>query len=84
MMNFLHHFSRDVCGQMLGKACRALVSEGYLALLEFIPDGSRVWPPAAVDFNLLMLATTASGDAYTFEDYQEMLDDAGFVDARKR
>ena len=46
--------------------------------LEFIPNEDRVTPPATAAFALMMLATTAAGDAYTFNEYQSMLRNAGF------
>ena len=38
-------------------------------------------PPEAATFSLVMLATTPSGDAYTFAEYQRMLRAAGFARA---
>jgi hypothetical protein len=46
--------------------------------LEFVPNDDRVTPPATAAFALMMLATTAAGDAYTFSEYQSMFRDAGF------
>ena len=47
--------------------------------LEYIPDPSRVSPPAAAAFALAMLATTEAGDAYTFAEYEGMFARAGFA-----
>ncbi|HJZ92289.1 MAG TPA: methyltransferase type 12, partial [Gemmataceae bacterium] len=41
------------------------------------PD--RIRPPATATFALVMLATTACGDAYTFAEYQDLFTQAGFV-----
>ncbi len=77
--NFLHHFDRATCETALGKAHRALAPGGRVAIVEFVPDESRVAPPDAATFALVMLTMTPSGDAYTFREYEEMARKAGFV-----
>ena len=47
--------------------------------LEFVPNEDRVSPPDQASFSLTMLATTASGDAYTFKQLESMAADAGFA-----
>ena len=47
--------------------------------MEFIPEPDRVTPPATANFALVMLATTARGDAYTFEELRAVFDRAGFA-----
>ena len=42
-------------------------------------EGDRVNPPATAVFALTMLATTASGDAYTFAEYDQIFARAGFT-----
>ncbi len=76
--NFLHHFEKATCEQLLAKARAALAPGGRVAIVEFIPDDDRSGPPDAVRFSLVMLAGTPAGDAYTFAEYQEMLRNAGF------
>jgi SAM-dependent methyltransferase len=78
LMNFLHHFDADGCEQLLRQAHAALVPDGRAVILDFVPDEDRVSPPTAAMFALAMLATTPSGDAYTFSDYDRMLRGAGF------
>ena len=51
---------------------------GRAITLEFIPAADRVSPPETDGFALTMLATTARGDAYTFEEYDRVFADAGF------
>ena len=46
--------------------------------LEFVPNEDRVSPPHAASFSLTMLVSTPSGDTYTFRQYQEMFQRAGF------
>lgn len=80
LTNFLHHFDKPTCTTLL-KKCRAnLGPGGRVAALEFVPNPDRVTPPGPASFALIMLATTASGDAYTFPEYQKMFSEAGFSD----
>jgi 2-polyprenyl-3-methyl-5-hydroxy-6-metoxy-1,4-benzoquinol methylase len=79
LTNFLHHFDRQTCVGLLQKVHRALAPGGRAAALEFVPNEDRVSPPMAAAFALTMLATTASGDAYTLRDYDGMYRDAGFA-----
>jgi ubiquinone/menaquinone biosynthesis C-methylase UbiE len=76
--NFLHHFSAADCIRFLKKVRTALRPDGTVVIVEFVPNDDRVTPPAPASFSLVMLASTAEGDAYTFADYSEMLQHAGF------
>lgn len=77
--NFLHHFDEAGCTTILKKCRAALKKGGRVVMLEFIPDADRVSPPPSAMFAIVMLGTTPSGDAYTFEEYDRMLRAAGFV-----
>ena len=77
--NFLHHFDPPTCTQLLRKVRGALVPGGRCAIVDFIPDEDRVTPPGVAAFSMMKLATTPSGDAYTFEEFRRMATDAGFV-----
>ncbi|MEH2068357.1 MAG: methyltransferase [Nostoc sp.] len=76
--NFLHHFDVTTCEQLLRKIKTALVVDGRVIVFDFIPNSDRITPPAAAGFGLVMLATTPSGDAYTFAEYENMFNNAGF------
>ena len=78
LTNFLHHFDVPTCETLLRKVHAALVPGGRVATLEFVPNEDRVTPPATAKFGLMMLGTTASGDAYTFAEYDRMFRNAGF------
>ena len=80
--NFLHHFDTDMCVGFLKKAKAALKPGGTVAIVEFVPNPDRVTPPMAAGFALTMLAQTAAGDAYTFDELASMLTSAGFRDAK--
>ncbi len=76
--NFLHHFSAADCVRILKKAHASLRSGGAVAIVEFVPNPDRITPPMAAGFSVVMLATTAEGDAYTFAEYSDMLAKSGF------
>jgi 2-polyprenyl-3-methyl-5-hydroxy-6-metoxy-1,4-benzoquinol methylase len=78
LTNFLHHFDKPTCERLLGKVFQALKPDGCTVILEFVPNEDRVSPPAPAAFGLTMLASTPSGDVYTFSEYQTMLERAGF------
>jgi hypothetical protein len=79
LTNFLHHFDRATCVDLLKKVHAATKPGGRAATLEFVPNDDRVTPPMAASFSLTMLASTVSGDAYTFKELESMYKDAGFV-----
>jgi ubiquinone/menaquinone biosynthesis C-methylase UbiE len=81
LTNFLHHFDPETCVGLLKKVHRALKPGGLAVTLEFVPNEDRVSPPVPAAFSLTMLASTVSGDAYTFRELSEMLRKAGFGEA---
>ena len=78
LTNFLHHFDRPTCIELLRKVRAALKPGGLAATLEFVPNEDRVSPSIPAAFSLTMLATTPGGDAYTYRELEEMLVAAGF------
>ena len=79
LTNFLHHFDEATCIGLLRKVHGALNEGGRAVTLEFVPNEDRVTPPAQASFALIMLATTAVGDAYTFKQLESMASEAGFA-----
>lgn len=79
LTNFLHHFDAATNESLMRKVHAALKPGGRAVALEFVPDESRVAPPASATFALVMLATTPAGDAYTFAEYQAGFRSAGFA-----
>ena len=79
LTNILHHFDIPACTSLLRKVAAALKPAGRAVTLEFVPNEDRVSPPVAAEFSLTMLATTPSGDAYTFSQYEQMFSEAGFA-----
>jgi 2-polyprenyl-3-methyl-5-hydroxy-6-metoxy-1,4-benzoquinol methylase len=78
LTNFLHHFDPPTCVGLLRKVRAALKPGGRAVTLEFVPNEDRVSPPMPAAFSMIMLATTAAGDAYTFRELSGMYTDAGF------
>ena len=81
--NFLHHFDPPTCVAFLKRVYHALRPGGCIGIVEVVPNPDRVTPPEAASFSLVMLATTAAGDAYTFEEFNDMLSQAGFKQAQQ-
>jgi SAM-dependent methyltransferase len=78
LTNFLHHFDRPTNIALLRKVRAALKPGGRAITLEFVPNEDRVSPPMPAAFSMVMLATTAAGDAYTFSELSAMYADAGY------
>lgn len=78
LTNFLHHFDLPTCERLASRAYEALAPGGRALTLEFIPEPDRVTPPESAGFALVMLATTARGDAYTFAELEAVFARAGF------
>ncbi len=78
LTNFLHHFDKPTCVKLLQKVHAALRPGGCAATLEFVPNEDRVSPPSSATFAMVMLGTTAAGDAYTFNELAAMYQQAGF------
>ena len=78
LTNFLHHFDQPTCESLLRKIRASLAPGGRVFTLEFVPNEDRVSPPAAATFAMIMLCTTPSGDAYTFDELSAMFAAAGF------
>lgn len=79
LTNFLHHFDPSAIEAFMHKVHAALKPGGRAVTLEFVPNDDRVSPPTPATFSIVMLATTPSGDAYTFAEYDRMFRNAGFA-----
>jgi 2-polyprenyl-3-methyl-5-hydroxy-6-metoxy-1,4-benzoquinol methylase len=77
--NFLHHFDPPTCTAFMRKVHAALQSGGRAAIAELVPNPDRVSPPTAAAFSMMMLATTPTGDAYTFAELESISTNAGFA-----
>lgn len=81
LTNFLHHFDEATCEKLLRKVYDALADGGRVVTLEFVPNEDRVSPPIAAVFSLVMLASTPSGDAYTYSELARMFSKVGFAES---
>jgi len=79
LTNFLHHFDPPTNEKLLRKIHQVLKPKGRVVIVEFVPNPDRITPPEAAAFSVTMLATTPNGDAYTFGEFQSMLQNAGFA-----
>lgn len=82
--NFLHHFDPPTCVALLRRVRDALAPGGRAAIIEFVPDESRVSPPVPAAFSLKMLVTTPAGDAYTYTELERMCREAGFTATERK
>lgn len=76
--NFFHHFDAPKCVGLIKKIRAAMNPGSLMATVEFVPNEDRVTPPNAAMFSMMMLGGTQGGDAYTFEEYDQMFREAGF------
>ncbi len=77
--SFLHHFDRDGCVALLGKARQSLAEKGRVVAVEYVVNEDRTSPPFPAVFAFVMLGSTPSGDAYTERELEEMGRAAGFA-----
>lgn len=78
LTNFLHHFDAQTCEQLLRKIHAALKADGKVITLEFVPNEDRISPRISASFAMMMLGSTAKGDAYTFSELEQMFKNSGF------
>lgn len=78
LTNFLHHFDPPTCETLLRKVNSALTDGGRAITLEFVPNEDRISPPDSAAFSVMMLGSTAAGDAYTFSELERMFANSGF------
>jgi O-methyltransferase domain/Dimerisation domain len=75
--NFIHHFDQATNVTLLKKVRAALKPGGSVAILEFAVNEDRITPVGAATFVITMLATTAAGDAYSFNEIESMFRERG-------
>jgi 2-polyprenyl-3-methyl-5-hydroxy-6-metoxy-1,4-benzoquinol methylase len=80
--NFLHHFDHATNVRLLERVRAAMSPDGIVATVEFVPNADRVTPPVAAAFAMTMLGSTPRGDAFTFDELDRMLREAGFGESR--
>lgn len=73
-----HHFAPERCVELLRRIAEALKPGGRIAIHDFIVTTTPAQEPAAALFSVIMLVRTKQGRAYTLNDYETMLSQAGF------
>jgi cyclopropane fatty-acyl-phospholipid synthase-like methyltransferase len=68
---------------LLKNLAAVLKPGGALHLVGWILDDSRLEPQKTVGYNLILLSAYKDGQAYTEQEYNEWLVEAGFVDPRR-
>jgi cyclopropane fatty-acyl-phospholipid synthase-like methyltransferase len=77
--NFIHHFDPTTVVSFLARCRAALAPRGRVAVLEFRLEEDRLTPQQSAGFDLVMLATTPHGEAYTLGEYERMFSAAGLA-----
>lgn len=76
----LHQDGRQQNRRLLAKVHAALTPGGRVAIRDVVMKPSRVEPPLGALFAINMLVATDSGGTFTFDEFAEDLQAAGFVE----
>jgi len=68
--------------ELYRKAYLALDPGGMLLIRDHIMDEQRTWPPEGALFAINMLVRTHGGDTYSYNEVEQDLREAGFIDIR--
>ncbi|MGA6973029.1 MAG: methyltransferase [Candidatus Binatus sp.] len=79
-VNIYHHFSIAKNIELSRRLAAAAAPGGMLVIIDLVPDEGREHERFALMFALTMLIWTHEGDAFTFSEYKQMLEAAGFRD----
>lgn len=80
--HILHSEGVDRSRELLRRVFQALAPGGTVAIMEFLVNDERTGPPPSLIFAVNMLVHSEQGDAFTFAEIREWLEEAGFVNAR--
>jgi ubiquinone/menaquinone biosynthesis C-methylase UbiE len=81
--HILHSEGEDRSRQLLRKIFRALKSAGTIAIAEWLVNDDRTKPLPSLMFAVQMLVNTEKGDAFSFNEIKNWLEEAGFKKVRK-
>ena len=81
--HILHSEGEDRGRQLLRKIFRALKSAGTIAIAEWLVNDYRTKPLPSLMFAVQMLVNTEKGDAFSFNEIKNWLEEAGFKKVRK-
>jgi precorrin-6B methylase 2 len=74
----VHQNSREENRALYAKIHAALAPLGVLVIRDIVMDASRTQPPAGALFAVNMLVGTEGGGTFTFDEFREDLESAGF------
>ena len=77
--HLFHHFSEERTLTLLSRLATALKPDGRLVIHEFISGGAPTETPFPYLFSVIMLTSTAEGEAYSLDTYERLLREAGFT-----
>ena len=77
-----HQHSREHNRGLFGKVYEALQPGGQIAIRDIVMEPDRVRPAEGAMFAVNMLVNTASGGTFTFAEFAEDLQSAGFVEPK--
>jgi ubiquinone/menaquinone biosynthesis C-methylase UbiE len=83
LTNFIHHLDPNAAVSLLKKVHRSMASGGRVVICQFVPNEDRLTPQNAAWFNVMLLATTPAGEAYTYSQLCGMLEQAGFAQCER-
>jgi predicted O-methyltransferase YrrM len=76
-----HQHDREHNRSLFGKVFRALSPGGRIGIRDVLMDPSRTQPVDGALFAINMLVNTETGGTFTFDEFRDDLQAAGFVDA---
>ncbi|MBA3439732.1 MAG: methyltransferase domain-containing protein [Pyrinomonadaceae bacterium] len=81
LTSFLHHFDRQTCVAYLANLRSNLKPGGLVLTVDCIAPDERTDSFEACEFSLTMLCTTPHGDVYTFAEFSQMFQQAGYSES---
>ena len=82
MSAIAHQHSREHNRRLFGKVYEALQPGGQIAIRDIVMEPDRVRPAEGAMFAVNMLVNTESGGTFTFAEFAEDLQSAGFVEPK--
>ncbi len=76
--HILHSEGKDASMQLLKRCAESLRPDGVVVVAEFLCNGKRTGPPAALIFELNMFLHTTEGCVFSIDELKKMMQDAGF------
>lgn len=77
--HLFHHFSEERTLDLLSRLATALKPDGRLVIHEFISGAEPTETPFPYLFSVIMLTSTAEGEAYSLDTYERLLRESGFM-----